>query len=58
MKRCASSVEVFRMGNTVKLSFHGLCPSCPFLYVELFPFVKKLILEKVEGVEEVVLEEI
>ena len=58
MERCGSSIEVSQMENTIKLNFQGLCPSCPFLYLELFPFVRELILEKVERVEEVVLEEI
>lgn len=58
MERCDSNIEVSIVGNAVKLRFCGVCPSCPFLYSELFPFVRKLILERVKEVEEVVLEEI
>lgn len=58
MKWCESRVEVSIVDYVVKLRFCGVCPSCPFLYSELFPFVRDLILEKVEGVEKVELEEI
>ncbi len=57
MEKCQSGLEVHLEGKTVRLKFYGICPGCYFLYTQLFPFIKKLILDRIKGVEEVEMED-